>query len=146
MARYSVAGRGTVVGTSARAIASLFAAAGSGCAIREVSVFNTTTTAVAVGLIRFSAATNVGTGLTEEKHNPNSAAAACTAFAGHTADGTTSGSPLYQADLGAAIGSGIFWTFGDDGLVIAAGTANGIGIYIPTGTGQILTYTMVWQE
>jgi hypothetical protein len=146
MARYSCGTRGSVVGTTLRAQMSLFAASGSGCALRQVNVFNTTTTAVCVGLIRFSAATNVGTALTEIQYDPNSPPPLCTAFAGHTADGTTSGGIIEIADLGAAIGSGVMWTFGDTGLRILLGTANGIGLYIPQGTGQICDVTFHWDE
>jgi hypothetical protein len=141
-----VAGLATVVGTSARAIASVFAASGSGGAIREISVANTSTTEVYVGVIRFSAATNVGTGLTEIQYDPNGPPPLCTGFAGHTADGTTSGGAIEYVMLGAAKGSGWVWTYGDTGLRIAAGTANGVGIYIPSGTGQILTYKIAWDE
>lgn len=142
--RHSVAGRATVVGTNLRAIASVFAAAAVGFKLREVGVFNTTTTAVAVALARFTAATNVGAGLTEADYdaaNPTQV----TGFAGHTGDGTV-GQVFRQASLGAAIGSGIIWVFGDNGLVIPVGTANGIGIIIPTGTGQILDYYYDWDE
>jgi hypothetical protein len=142
--RFSVGGRGSVAGTSARAIASLFGSATFGARIREIGVSNTTTTAVAVALQRFSAATNVGAGLTENAHDINPAQ--CTAFAGHTADGTTSGSPFRQVSLGSAIGAGWAWTFGDNGLVIPVGTANGLGIVIPTGTGQILDFYFEWEE
>jgi hypothetical protein len=135
MSRHSVANRSTVVGTSARAIASVFSTA---------TVFNTTTTAVAVSLVRFTNATGVGAGLTEVDHDPAKLALA-TAFAGHTADGGV-GSAFYQAALGAAIGSGIIWTCGDNGIVVPVGTANGIGIICPTGTGQILDYYYVWDE
>jgi hypothetical protein len=145
MARFAIAGRSTVVGTAARAMASLFAAAGSGGRIREVGVFNTTTTALAVGLIRFTNATGVGAGLTEAEYDENAPPPLCTGFAGHTADGGT-GQVIRQASLGAAIGSGVIWTFGDSGLVIAPGTANGIGIHCPTGTGQICDYYIDWDE
>lgn len=145
MARYSIAGRATVVGTSARAMASLFASASVGAKIREVGVFNTTTTAVAVGLIRFTNATNVGAGLTEAEYDESAPAPSCTGFAGHTGDGGT-GQVIRQASLGAAVGSGVIWTFGDTGLVIQTGTANGIGIHCPTGTGQICDYYIDWDE
>jgi len=146
MARYSIAGRGTVVGTNVRAIASLFSPASGAGSIREIGVANTTAVAVCVGVIRFSAATNVGTGLTEAEYNTLKAVPVCTGFAGHTGDGTTSGGTIVQTTLGAAVGSGWVWTFGDEGLQIPEGTANGIGIYIPTGTGQILDYYIFWDE
>ena len=146
MARFSIAGRGTVVGTNVRAIASLFAPASGAGAIREISVANTTAVAVCVGVIRFSAATNVGTGLTEAEYNTLKNPPLCTGFAGHTGDGTTAGGTIEQVSLGAAIGAGWVWTFGDEGLQIPEGTANGIGIIIPTGTGQILDYKICWDE
>ena len=77
-----VAGRGTVVGTNVRAIASLFDTAAGGFTIREISVANTTAVAVCVGVIRFSAATNVGTGLTEVQYDPTSFPAALHGFCG----------------------------------------------------------------
>jgi len=144
MARHSIAGRSTVVGTTVRAIASVFATATDGFNLREVGVFNTTTTAVAVALCRFTNATGVGAGLTEVDWDPAKLVKA-TGFAGHTADGAVGGNIRY-APLGAAIGSGVIWTFGDSGLLIPVGTANGIGIICPTGTGQILDYYFDWDE
>jgi hypothetical protein len=124
----------------------LFSPATGKGVIREIAVANTTSTAVVVGVIRFSAATNVGTGLTEAEYDTTNCVPLCTAFAGHTADGTTSGGAIRAFQLGAAVGSGIVWTFGGDGLVIPEGTANGVGIYIPSGTGQICTYEITWDE
>lgn len=147
MARFSIAGRSTVVGTSARAIASVFAIANKGFRLREVGVFNTTATAVAVALARFTAATNVGTGLTEAEWDAalDAIAQSATGFAGHTGDGTV-GDILRQATLGAAAGAGVIWTFGDSGIVVPPGTANGIGVICPTGTGQILDFYFDFDE
>lgn len=144
--RASVAGRSTVVGTSLRAVASVFATATQGFALREVGVFNTTATEVAVSLVFFTNATGVGAVLTEVQWNQALIPApVMTAFAGHTADGAVS-SAVRQATLGAVKGSGVIWTFGDEGLVVKIGTANGIGIICPTGTGQILDYYYDWIE
>lgn len=145
MARYSIAGRSTVAGTSARAVASLFAIAGVGAKVREIGVFNTTSTAVAVSVVRFTNATGVGAGLTEGEYDEDAPAPSCTGFAGHTGDGGV-GQVLRQAVLGASVGSGVIWTFGDTGIVIQPGTANGIGVICPTGTGQILDYYIEWDE
>lgn len=142
--RHSIAGRSTVAGTALRAIASLFATATVGAKLREVGIFNTTATAVAASLVRFTNATGVGTGLTEADYDAASPAIA-TGFAGHTADGAV-GQVFRQASLPAAIGGGVIWTFGDSGLLIPVGTANGIGIICPTGTGQILDYYFDWDE
>ena len=143
--RYTFGMRGTVVGTSARAMMSLFAPAGSGGALREVGVFNTTTTALAIALARFTNATGVGAGQTEGEYQEDGQPPLCTIFAGHTADGAV-GQVLRQATLGAAAGAGVIWTFGDSGVVIQPGTANGLGILVPTGTGQICDLYMDWDE
>jgi hypothetical protein len=145
MARFSIAGRSTVAGTTLRAVASLFAIASRTMKLREVGVFNTTSTAVAAALVRFTNATGVGAGLTEVLYDEAGPAPNGTGFAGHTADGAV-GSPIRQAPLGASVGSGVIWTFGDTGIIVAAGTANGIGIICPTGTGQILDYYFDWDE
>lgn len=144
MSRFSVAGRSTVAGTSARAIASIFAIASKNFKLREVGIFNTTSTALAVSLVRFTNATGVGAGLTVAPYDQGITANS-TPFAGHTADGAV-GAPFRQASMPAAVGGGVIWTFGDSGLLVAAGTTNGIGIICPTGTGQILDYYYDWDE
>jgi hypothetical protein len=144
--RASVANRSTVAGTSLRAVASIFGTATKGFRLREVGVFNTTATACAVSLVRFTNATGVGAGITDiqwdKEHDPLPLA---TPFAGHTADGAVSAA-FRQASLGAAVGSGVIWTFGDTGICVNIGTANGIGIITPTGTGQILDFYYDWEE
>jgi|SRR5215472_2285611 len=144
--RASIAGRSTVAGTSVRAIASLFSIANKGFRLREVGVANTTSTAVAVALVRFTNATGVGAGLTEVAWDDDKdGIIQITGFAGHTADGAV-GSPIRQFTLGAVAGSGVIWTFGDIGFEVKAGTANGVGIICPTGAGQILDYYYDWEE
>lgn len=145
MARFTFGMRGTVVGTNLRAMMSIFAIAAGGFALREVGVFNTTTTALAIALARFTAATNVGVGQTEGEYNTDKAAVAATVFAGHTGDGTV-GQVLRQATLGAAAGAGVIWTFGDEGIQVPSGTANGLGIIVPTGTGQFCDLYFDWEE
>jgi len=145
MARYSFGMRGSVAGTSARAMMSLFSVAAGGCQLVEVHVYNTTSTALAIALARFTAATNVGAGQTEGEYDTDGQVPLCTIFAGHSGDGTV-GQILMQASLGAAVGSGVIWTFGNGGIRIPSGTANGIGIIVPTGTGQICDLTYVWDE
>lgn len=145
MAKFSIAGRSTVAGTTVRAVASLFAIASRTMKLREVGVFNTTSTALAVSLVRFTNATGVGAGLTEVPWDEAGPAPNGTGFAGHTADGAV-GSPLRYASLPAAVGGGVIWTFDGNGILVAAGTANGIGIICPTGTGQIVDYYFDWEE
>lgn len=146
MPRFS-AGVRTGAGSTTLPIISLYAPAGSGGSIREIGVFNTTAVAVALHVIRLAAIGTQGSGLTEAKHDPNSAAAAMTAFTTHSVDPTSGATDMgYRTSLGAAIGSGIIWTFGDAGLRIQAGTSNGIGVIVSTGTGQVCDAYIVWDE
>lgn len=146
MARYSVAGRSSAAATATLPAVSLFAAATVGGRIREIGIFNTTATAFAISLRRFTAQGTVGAGLTEIPHEVDVQAASCTGFDAHTVTPTITGGVFRQASLGASIGSGVIWTFGDQGLVIKIGTGNGYGLLCPTGTGQVFDYYIDWDE
>lgn len=145
MARYS-AGVKTGAGSTTLPVISLYASASVGARIREIGVFNTSGTQVDVKLVRLTTAGTQGTGLTEAPHDPSEAAASCTAFTTHTAAPTLGADLGYRATLGAAAGSGCIWTFGDSGLRIPTGTANGIGVIVENGTGQALQAYLVWDE
>ena len=145
MARYAVAGRATAVGTAARGMFSLYATTGVRPRVREIGVFNTTATALAVAVVRFSTTGTQGTGLTESIISDTSQSPVATAFAAHTADATVSG-VLRQASLAGVVGSGVIWTFGDAGIVIGNATTEGVGVTCPTGTGQICDYYVEWDE
>jgi hypothetical protein len=145
MARYAIAGRSSIAGTTVRGQFSLYAVASRAGKVRECGLFNTTTTAFAAALARFTAAGTQGSALTEAKYDDGAPDPQLTGFAGHTGDATV-GQVLRQASIGAAIGAGVIWTFGDTGLVIPAGTGNGIGPIIPTGTGQVTDFHLDWDE
>ena len=130
---------------------SIYSAAASTGTLREVGAFNTTATAVAIFLTRLTTTGTQGAGLTEARQNPKKPPALCTAFTTHTADVTLGDDLGYRAMLGAAVGSGIIWTFGDDGLVIGEPDAvdavtNGVGLILENGTGQALQAYFVWDE
>jgi hypothetical protein len=144
MARFSISGRATIAGTSALPLVSLYAVSGVRPTVLEVGVFNTTSTALVVSLNRLTTAGTQGTGLTETPEDSPDHAALATGFAGHTA-GPTIGGELRRATLAAAVGSGVIWTFAA-GVEIPAGTANGLGLIVPAGTGQILDYHISWSE
>jgi hypothetical protein len=144
MARYS-AGTRTGAGSTTLPIISLYSSAAVNPTIVEIGVWNTTTTAVALKLCKLTTAGTPGAGLTETGHEANSAAAACTAFTTHTVTATIVDMG-YNTQLGAAIGSGVVWTFGDKGLSVPIGTANGIGVIVATGTGQVCDAYIVWDE
>jgi len=147
MARFSVATRSTGAGSSTLPVGSLYNSASNSFRIREVGLFNTTTSAVCVALTRLSSRGTVGSGLTEVDLDDRGQVAISTAFDTHTAGTPIAAGDLVRASIGAAIGAGVVWTFANDtGISCAAGTANGIGIYVPTGTGQILDWYMIWDE
>lgn len=145
MARYST-GVKTSAGSTTLPLVSLYAAAAVTGRIREIGCFNTTATAVDIKLVRLTSAGTQGAGLVEAKYENDSAAASCTGFTTHTLAPTLGDDLGYRASLGAAVGSGVIWTFGDTGLRIPVGTANGVGVIIENGTGQALQAYIVWDE
>ena len=150
MARFSAGVRATA-GTALRPMMSIYSAAGSTGTLREVGVFNTTATAVEIFLTRLTETGTQGAGLTEARYNPKGPPALCTAFTTHTVDATYGDDLGYRAVLGAAVGSGVIWTFGDAGLIIGEVDAleavdEGIGVGLENGTGQICQCYFVWDE
>jgi hypothetical protein len=115
--------------------------------IREIGIRNTTSVAFAAALALLSAAGTPGAALTEWNLDGtiNALAPSLTGFNTHTADATVSRSS-YHTTIGAAAGAGETWTFGEEGLLVPTGTANGIAIICPAGTGQIFDFWFVWDE
>lgn len=144
MPRVSVPGTTDALITSLRG-PSVYSVAAAGFSLRQVEVWNTTATAFSVGLIRWTAAGTQGTALTEAAWDQNRVVPQATAFNTHSAN-ATAGDVLIRGEIGAAIGSGVIWVFGDSGIVVPEGTANGVGIYLPTGTAQNFTFNFVWDE
>jgi hypothetical protein len=147
VARYTVGGRGTIVGTNTLPFVSLYNTAAVNFRLREVHVFNTTATgSFDVALCRLSTTGTQGAALTEVALDSTSVAASATAFAGHTVAPTLADLGLRKT-MGAAIGDGVIWTFNNDvGVTAPLGTGNGIGLYVPSGTGQTCAYVLVWDE
>lgn len=146
MGLYAVGARAAGVGSATLPIGSLYSAAAVNMRIREIGVFNTTSTAVAVALCRLSTTGTQGAALTEQGLDASAVTSSCQAFNTHTVAPTLADLG-YRTTLPAQAGAGIIWTFGGDvGLNANVGTANGIGIYIPTGTGQTCDWYIVWAE
>jgi hypothetical protein len=144
--RFTISGRTTIAGTSALPNVSLYATAAVRPRIVEIGLWNTTSTAVTVSVNRLTTAGTQGAGLTEDCDDHPEHVAIATGFAGHTA-GPTVGAEKKRATLGAAVGSGVIWTWSDEkALEIPDGTGNGIGVIVPTGTGQVLDYSISWIE
>lgn len=145
MARVSAANRTGSALTAAFGPQLISGATTQDLVLRECGVFNTTAVALAVALNRTTTQGTAGTGLTEvnESHANHTIIGQAT----NISSGTTAvGSALRQASLGAAIGSGVIWTFGDNGLMIPGSTTLGITLTCPTGTGQIVDFYFVWDE
>jgi hypothetical protein len=145
MARCSAAGRGVTNLPTAVRGPNLYASADGGFRLREVGVFNTTTTGVAVGLGVATALGPVAGAGTEHCEDDPGHTVLAIMNTSHSADATIAAT-VRQASLGAAIGSGVIWTFGENGLYRAEGTGNGVVITCPTGTAQFLDFYFVWDE
>lgn len=145
MPRFS-AGITTAAGSSTLPIMSIYGIAGTGCRVVEIGVFNTTTTSLAIKLVRLSTA-GTSSAITAflEYGGANGSPALCTPRGTHSSTPPTITESGYFARIGAAIGAGAMFTFGDTGLIVDAGTGSGLGV-IPTGTGQICDVYFVWEE
>lgn len=146
MARYTCGMTATIAGTSLRPVFALLNTASVSGIIREVGVFNTTTTECVYKLVRFTGGT-AGADQSEIKHRRTAPAASLTAKAGWTADASSVDDDcLARFELGAAKGSGFVATFGAEGVESHdVGTTKGIGL-IPSGTGQIVEVYFIWDE
>jgi hypothetical protein len=145
--RYTAGWRTAGAGSTTLPIASIYGIASRSGYLREIGVFNTTTTAWAVRLCRLSAAGTQGAGITEDKYNTNDDANDLTCFDTHTAGTPIAGvGNIRVATIGAAAGAGVIWTFAEPGVLIPAGTANGIGIAPATGSGQVSDVYFEWDE
>src|SRR5664279_3067890 len=79
--------------------------------IREIGIFNTTATAVALKLARLTAAGTPGTNFVESSLNGvDPQTALCNVWGTYTSTAPTLGADLgYRTVLGAAAGSGVIW-------------------------------------
>jgi len=124
--------------------ASLYAAAAVAPKLREIWVTNTTATAVDLKIVRVTTTGTQGAAQTAAKDDPDTVAASASPRTTHTV-GPTLSDEIGRISVGAAIGAGAITPFGDMGVRIPVGTGNGIAI-VPTGTGQALDVTFVWDE
>src|SRR5678815_4734291 len=126
MAKVSVANRTSAVPTTVRG-PSLYATAAVRPSIREIGVWNTTAVACAVAVVRATATGTQGAALTEVCTSDDSNVVVATAFNTHTADATV-GAAIRQASLGAAVGSGVIWTWEPGEFIVDNATTAGVVI------------------
>jgi hypothetical protein len=100
-----------------------------------------------VALQRLTTAGTQGTGQTEMEMDEDGPAPDGLLFTTHSGAPTITTGYLVVADLAAAIGAGVIWTW-DAEPVHIPGTANvGVGITVPNGTITTgLDVTFVWEE
>lgn len=148
MARFSSAWRTSGAGSTTLPIAGLMSVTGCRPRLVEVGVFNSTTTACAVALRRVTAAGTPGSTQSVVYESDPSQTALATPKDTWTVAPTFASGNLRVASLGAAVGSGLIWTFGGaaGGLVIPNTTGDGIVVSVLTGTGQICDVSFTWDE
>jgi hypothetical protein len=147
MARFTASWRTTGAGSTTLPIAGLLATAAVRPRIAEIGVFNTTATAVAVALRRITAAGTAGSTQSVVYETDESQTALGVPKDTWTVAPTFVAGNVRVASLGAAIGSGVIWTFtAGPQLVIPAATTNGVVIVPLTGTGQICDISITWDE
>jgi hypothetical protein len=147
MARYSAGGRTTNGGSTTLPAAGLVPAANNDVYVVEIGVFNTTTTACNVAVRRITTAGTAGSTFTSLPWDPDTTASTAALKDSYSSTGPTiTAGSIAWASLGAAAGSGMIWTFGNKGIRVPKGTANGLVILPGTGTGQILDVYVVWDE
>jgi hypothetical protein len=145
MARFSAGGI-TTAGSTTLPVTSLYSTATMRARVREIGVFNTTATAVALRLVRLTTTGTRGAALTTgATYAEDPTPAICVAYNTHTVAPTMTDLG-FRVQLGAAIGSGFVWTFDDFVLTIGAVANSGIGIAVDTGTGQPLSTYWHWTE
>lgn len=145
MARYSAGGL-TTAGSTTLPIAALTGGTTVRPKIREIGVFNTTATAVALKLARLTTAGTPGSTLASEPHADEEPASVALLKNTYSSTGPTLVDLGYRCVLGAQVGSAMIWTFSEPGLAIPAVANSGIGIVVENGTGQACQVYFVWDE
>lgn len=145
MARF-VAGGLTTAGSTTLPIIALVGGTTVLARIREIGLFNTTATAVALKLCRISTAGTPGTTLTASAMNTDPAAAVATVRNTYTSTAPTTTDLGFRCQLGAAIGSGFVFTFDDFDLTTLVAANAGVGVLVENGTGQALQAYIKWYE
>lgn len=136
----------TTAGSTTLPIISLYGGTAVRPCVKQIHLFNTTTTAVSLKVVRVSTTGTQGAALTEMPLVPEDRAALAAAFNTHTVAPTITSGDLWRGSLGAAIGSGVILTWDDPGLIVPAVANAGIAVVVSTGTGQAVDATIIWEE
>lgn len=144
MARFAAGGL-TTAGSTTLPLIALTGGTTVLARIREIGVFNTTSTSVALKLCRLSTAGTPGSTLTAAALNTDPATAVAVLKNTYTVAPTITDLG-YRCVLGAAVGSGFVWTFEDFELTTLVAANAGVGVVVENGTGQALQAYFKWFE
>lgn len=144
MPRYSAGMTAAGAGSSVRPIFGVLSTASVAPHLREIGITNTTAVACAYRLVYVTGGTP-GATVTAYDHDGYNRTPTCLAKQLWTADATVTADTGYHGQLGAAVGSGLIWTFGSQGLGNPLGSTIALGL-VPIGTGQVCEVYFVWDE
>jgi hypothetical protein len=145
MARYAAGGL-TTAGSTTLPVFALLGSASVVARVREIGVFNVSSTAVALKLCRVTTAGTPGATLTSQPTgiDPNSSVALLKNT--YTSTAPTTVDLGYRCILGAAVGSGFVWTFDDWDVTTLLAANSAVGCLVENGTGQALQVYVKWYE
>lgn len=114
--------------------------------LREVGITSTVAIESHVQLRRFTGAGTPGTAVDDVPWGQIAAASttACTQIP--SADHTPVAGFIRSDYLPAAIGAGIIWTFGGNGMCVAGGSGDGFYIALGSGTDRIISFYFDFEE
>jgi hypothetical protein len=136
----------STAGSTTLPVFALVGSASVRCRIREIGIFNTTSTAVALKMVRLTTAGTPGAATTIDKLDPADPSAAV-GVARNTYTVTATMTDVgFRAALGAAVGSGFVWTFEDFEFTTLVAANAGIGLLVDNGAGQALQWYIKWRE
>lgn len=147
MARFAAGGL-TTAGSTALPLWSIYTATTGRPFITQIGLVNTSSTAVALRLVRLSTTGTRGSAITPiNLSHEDTAAATAGVYNTHTVGPTIASDLGYRWVLGAAAGSGITWTWPDRVLTISPASANnGIGCVVENGSGQAIQFYVEFGE
>lgn len=134
--------RSAGAGSATLPVSSVYNTAAVNARIRELHVWNTTATAVTLAIARLSTTGTQGSSITARTTDASTETPTITGWNTHTVAPTLTFIG-YQFTLAGTIGAGVILPFVDIGITAPLGTGNGIGLYVPTGTGQVVDFTWV---
>ncbi len=147
MSRHSLGFTPTGPGTSLLPQSSIYASANARIILREIHVIQTTTTAVELAVQRLSTAGTSAAQTGEGKWDVDTPNREATIRDTHTSTGPTITAGEIEAILlPGIIGSAWLWAFDGSGFIIPIGVANGAGVVVVNGAGQVVETTYVWEE